>query len=125
MSKPEILKIGFKVNEPQLWAVELPVEEINIRDIKYNLDILYLEKEGTDDWNLSPRKLIENFDQEKSHAKRVAGVDLIYPIDIYLNQDKWIILDGVHRFTKAVKEGRKIIKVRKIPHEVAYRVRRK
>ena len=125
MSKPEILKIGFKVNEPQLWAVELPVEEINIRDIKYNLDILYLEKEGTDDWNLSPRKLIENFDQEKSHAKRVAGVDLIYLIDIYLNQDKWIILDGVHRFTKAVKEGRKIIKVRKIPHEVAYRVRRK
>lgn len=118
MALPEILNIGFKIDEVKLWDLNIPIEEINISDIDYNLDIPYLEKMGTDDWNLSPRMLIENFDKEKLHASRTRKVDLQYPIEIYKHQGKWIILDGVHRFTKAVLEGHKTIKVRKVTDEI-------
>lgn len=70
MPLPDMLNTGFKINEPKLWAIDIPVEEIAISEIEYNLDILYLEKEGTNDWNLSPRMLIENFDKEFHHAKK-------------------------------------------------------
>lgn len=121
MTLPEILNIGFSINEAQLWAVDIPVEEIPISEIDYNLDIPYLEKMGTDDWNLSPRMLIENFDKERLHAKRTEKADLTYPIEIYNHQGKWIILDGVHRFTKAVRLGEETIKVRRVSYEIARR----
>lgn len=123
MPLPKILNIGFKIDEAKLWALDIPVEEINISDIEYNLDIPYLEKMGTDDWNLSPRDLIKNFAKEKLHANITEKADLKYPIEIYNNQGKWIIIDGVHRFTKAVRLGYKTIKVRKITEEILQKLK--
>jgi hypothetical protein len=125
MSLPKILDTGFKTDEPKLWAIDIPVEEILISEIEYNLDIPYLEKMGSDDWDLTPRMLIENFDKELVHAKRVENVNLEYPIDIYLHGDKWIILDGVHRFTKAIRLGHKTIKVRRVSKKIAQKTSRK
>lgn len=125
MTLPNILNIGFKIDERKLWDVNVPIEEINISEIDYNLDIPYLEQTGTDDWNLSPRSLIKNFDKEKFHAEKTEKANLKYPIEIYNHQGKWIILDGVHRFTKAIRIGNKTIKVRRISHEIALKCARK
>jgi hypothetical protein len=124
MTLPNILNTGFKIDEEKLWAFDIPVEEIPIIDIEYNLDIPYLEQEGTSEWNLTPRMLIENFDKELWHAKTVDEADLKYPIEIYFHQNIWIILDGVHRFTKHIKLGLKTIKVRKVSLEIAQLVKR-
>lgn len=72
---------------------------------------------GTDDWNLCPRELIQNFDIEIHYASGVKAVDLSYPIYIYHHMDQWIILDGVHRFTKAMMQGDKTMKVKKVNDE--------
>ena len=124
MSLPSILNLGFIIDEPKLWAIDILVEEIAISEIEYNLDIPYLEKEGTSDWNLTPRMLIDNFDKEFLHAKKVNEADLKYPIELYFHENKWIILDGVHRFTKHVLLGLKTIKVRKISPEIALLTKR-
>lgn len=63
--------------------MDIPVEEIAITELDYNLDVLYLESIGTDDWNLSPRMLIENFEKEIPHANKVRNAETIYPIEIY------------------------------------------
>ena len=115
MKKPEIIDTGFKIPEPMLWALDLPVEEIPISEIANNLEIPYLESEGTDDWNLCVRELVENFDREPHHAKQTMTADLAFPIELYCHNGQWIILDGVHRLTKAVREGRDTIRVRRIP----------
>lgn len=118
MAIPSILDTGFKIDSPKLWAINIPIEEIPISQLEHNLDIPYLEQEGTDDWNLTPRMLLTNFEKEISHAKKVNAADLSHPIEIYLHKNTWIILDGVHRFTKIVQLGAKTIKVRKITPEV-------
>lgn len=125
MALPDILDIGFHADEPKLWSVDISVEEIPISEIEHNLDIAYLEQEGTEDWNLTPRMLVENFDKEIFHAKKVNEADLRYPIDIYLHKNKWIILDGVHRFAKAVRLGHETIKARRVSEEIAQLTKRK
>mgnify|MGYP000205164530 CR=1 FL=1 len=125
MPLPDILNTGFKTDEPKLWAVDIPVEEILISEIEYNLDIPYLEQEKTNDWNLTPRMLIENFDKEFFHAKKVNETDLKYPIEIYYHKGKWIILDGVHRFTKAIRLGHKTIKARRVSEKIAQITKRR
>jgi hypothetical protein len=82
----------------------LPVENIDLDDIAYNMDIPYLESIGTDDWNMSPRMLIQNFEKETHHATVVKKADLSYPIHLYFFRGKWIIIDGVHRYTKAMMQ---------------------
>lgn len=124
MSIPDILKTGFKTNEPALWAMDISVEEIPLTEIEYNLDIPYLERMGTDDWNLTPRMLIADFDKEILHAQAVNDDDLSYPIEIYLHKGTWIILDGVHRFAKAFLLGHTTIKVRRITEEMAQKTKR-
>ena len=116
--KPKEIDLGFRVDEHKVMRLDLPVEEILISELIHNADICYLEKEGTDDWNLSPNDLSRNFDREITHAKRVKGVDLSYPICIYNFDDQWIILDGVHRFTKAIMDDKKTILVKKVPSKL-------
>lgn len=124
MPLPKILDIGFKTDEPKLRKVELPIEEILLSEIENNMDIPYREQEGTDDRNLTPRMCIENFEKEIWHAKKILEADLKYPIELYFHKDQRIILDGVHRYTKAVREGHAIIKVRKVPEEIAQKTKR-
>ncbi|MBU1167449.1 hypothetical protein KKC60_03515 [Patescibacteria group bacterium] len=68
--------------------------------------------------------LIKKFDKEISHAKQVEKADIKYPIEIYKHQGKWIILDGIHRFTKIVRLGYKTIKVRRVTEEIAQKTKR-
>ncbi len=124
MALPDILNTGFKTDEPMLWKVDIPIEKLPISELQDNLDILYLEQEGTHDWNLSPRMLIENFNKEPFHSKKVDEADLTYPIEIYFHKGVWIILDGVHRFTKAVKLGHDTINVRRVSEEIAQMTKR-
>lgn len=122
--KPGQIAIGFQIDEQKLWALELPVENIDISELDYNLNLPYLEQEGTDDWNLTPQMLLDNFNNEVSHAVKVEQSDLNYPIDIYFHQGHWIILDGVHRYVKALKEGRKTINVRRVPEALLQNIKR-
>ena len=124
MNKPKEIDIGFEIDYQKLWSLDIPVEEINISLLEYNMAFPYLEQEWTDDWNLTPRMLIKNFEKEISHAKKVNESDLSYPIEIYFHNDSWIILDGIHRSVKSVKNGLKTIKVRKVPKSLIIKVKR-
>lgn len=115
--KPVEIDIPYKFKDTLLYDIDLPVEDVLIDSLVNNMDICYLERERTDDWNLSPRELIANFATEKTHARRVEAVDLSFPICIYFYKDRWIILDGVHRYVKAVMADTKTINVKKIPED--------
>lgn len=121
--RPKEIDLGFKISEKKLMNLDLPVEEISLASLMVNAEICYLEKEGTDDWNLSPAELIRNFDQELTHARRVESVDLSFPIVIYYFRDQWIILDGVHRFTKALMQNIPTIKVKKLSESMLIEIK--
>lgn len=114
MSRPYILDTGYSYTEEQLWSLDIPSEVISISELENNLDIPYLEQEGTDDWNLTPRELLKDLAKNPSHAKRVVDADLKYPIHIFKHMDQWIILDGVHRFTQHIHLGHTSISVKKV-----------
>lgn len=125
MVKPVSIDLGFKINFKKLWALDLSVEEIDLKSLSNNLDIPYLEREGTDDWNLTPRELVKNFGKEVTHARKVNRAKLSFPIDICYFKGQWIILDGVHRYTKALMAGEATIKVRRVPAVLLDDIKRK
>lgn len=118
MPKPKEIDFGFMYDSEKIWALNIPVEESSIQGLAHNLDIAYLDKEGTDDWNLTLRELIENPKKHPGHYKKIQNVQMEYPIELYFFDGSWKILDGVHRFCRAIIEGRKTISVRKVTDDM-------
>jgi hypothetical protein len=118
MPKPKEIDFNFIYEDSKIWSLDIPSEEMLITDLESNLDIAYLDKQGTDDWNLTLRELINAPDREPGHYEKIKTAQMIYPIEIFFFDGSWRILDGVHRFCRAVKENRKKINVRKVTPEM-------
>ena len=122
MPKPKEIDFGFIHEDSKIWKLDIPSEEMPLPELESNLDIPYLDKEGTDDWNLTLRELINNPEKEPGHYSKIKNVQMEYPIEIYFFGGSWKILDGVHRLCKAIMDGRKTIAVRKVTHEMISRI---
>jgi hypothetical protein len=51
----------------------------------------------------------------EEHYQRTVAADLGYPLDLLLRNDRWVILDGVHRLLKADVLGLGNVRVRRLP----------
>jgi len=117
---PQIIKdVGFDFNwdEEKVWALDVPVEEIDINELTWHFDIPF-HWHGGEVYNLKSREIIDNPEKYKDEYKRTMNADLIHPIDIMENKGQWLILDGLHRLMKAYIQGHKTVKVRKISRDL-------
>lgn len=107
--------IPFEKDDLKIQALDLPVEEMPIEELLWHFDYPFWEKEGSNEWNLRPWELIKDPQKEPTHYRRVLGADLAHPLQIMRHKGRWLLLDGLHRLTKAYLEGQKIVRVRIIP----------
>ena len=114
---PKIIKkVGFDFhwNEEKVWALKIPVENINISKLEWHFEIPFLNT-SKGFYDLTPNQVLNNPGKHKKEYKRTIKANLKHPIDIMPNKGKWLILDGLHRLMKAKLLGIKNVKVRKIP----------
>lgn len=116
---PEIIKqVGFDFwwDINKVWQLDIPVEEINIRELIWHFEIpFWATKHGY--YNLKPIDVINNPDKYPEHYQRIMNSNLEYPLDIMFNKGHWLFLDGLHRLAKAKLLGVKNVRVRKIDRE--------
>lgn len=117
---PKILTdVGLSVfvNTVELRDFDVPISEINIQDLLWHFDMPVWEKDGTDDWNLTPWEVIRKETGTKGHQKKVQDADLRHPLIITRYNDRFVILDGVHRLVKAYAQGSTKVNAKVIPYE--------
>jgi len=118
--KPRIFKklgFGFCWDDNLLKNIDEPIIELNINELLWNLDLPFWEEEKIDDWNLTPREVIQNPKHYPNHYQRILRVDLNYPICIAKSKnEKRFVLDGTHRLARAYIDNLKTIKVKIIPN---------
>jgi hypothetical protein len=116
--KPKILTdAGYEIycDTKKLRKLKLPIVNFSISKLIWNFNLPFWEKDGTDDWNLTPWDAIRGIDGSKSHQKRVKKVNLTYPILLLKKGRKWLVIDGIHRLVKAYEMKKKTIKAKIIP----------
>lgn len=111
-----ITDVGFDFNwsEPKVWALDLPKENVDIRDLEWHFDIPFWNTAGGQ-YDLRPRDVMENPEKHREEYSRTMNADMACPIDIMENKGRWLILDGLHRLVKAKLEGKTEVEVRKVP----------
>lgn len=116
---PKIIKdvgFGFSWEEEKVWRLNVPTEEMDIKELEWHFDIPFWWTKGGY-YDFKPIWVIENKDKYLKRYKRVMESDLKYPLDIMFWKRKWLLLDGLHRLVKAKIQGQKSVKVRKISKE--------
>lgn len=116
--KLQEVNIAFKKDDRKIWKLDLPVIEMPIDDLMWHFDYPWWEKEGTDDWNLTPQELVDDPKKEPTHYRKIQRADLAFPLQVMRHKGRWLLLDGMHRLVKAYLKGDKMVKVRIIPPSV-------
>lgn len=112
--------LPFWRDNKKLWALKVPVEEMDTSKFIWMLDIPFWED---DDGNIvvEPRQVMEEPDKYPIHRDKIKNADTSYPIDIMKNKKgEWCTLDGLHRLVKLIILGEKKVMVRKIPPEMIH-----
>jgi hypothetical protein len=113
--RPKILTdAGYEIycDTVKLRELDLPIVDFEIDKLIWNFDLPLWEKDGTDDWNLTPWDVINKVEGSTAHQERVKQADLQFPILLLNKNDKWLVIDGVHRLVKAFQVNCKTIKAK-------------
>lgn len=115
----ELTDVGLNmfVDTVKLRQLELPVVEIEMDKLIWHFDMPVWEKDGTDDWNLTPWEVIKKQPGSAGHLKRVEDADANYPVVVTNYKGRYVVLDGVHRLVRVYMRGDKKIKAKIIPTE--------
>lgn len=116
---PQIIKdVGFDFSwdEKKVWALDIPVTEMDIDEPTWHFDIPFHWHDGGV-YNLKSRDIIEKPQKYKDEYNRTMKADLRHPIDVMENKRRWLILDGLHRLMKAYILKMDKVKVCVIPRE--------
>lgn len=103
---PEVQRrfFDFHWDRERLWKQEAPVEEIPVEPLLWLLDLPVWQRSPEQKvFDLSPGEVMRELERFPDHAGRIRAADLRCPILLMKNlHDEWAILDGYHRFAKAV-----------------------
>jgi hypothetical protein len=109
--------LSMFVNTVKLRELPLPIVEIPIEKLLWHFEMPVWEKDGTDDWNLTPWEVIKKEEGSSEHQQRVENADTSFPIIVTEYNGRLVILDGVHRLVKSYNQGQKTMKAKVIPTE--------
>ncbi len=102
---PEILEdhiLPFNWDVRKVWALEAKVTQIPYTEFAYLLELPLwssVAKHGLL-FDICPMDIIRDPNLSIYQTQRLQQIDLQYPIDVLIAQDKRWMLDGVHRIAK-------------------------
>ena len=103
--------------EEKLWALDLPVQEMDVEKLLWHLDIPYWGNDALDRWTVTPRDVMNRKDGTELEQAKTDKADISFPIDLYENKGKLFVLDGLHRLVKLITQGKRLVNVRIVPKD--------
>ena len=104
----------FVWDSDKLQRLPLPVETATVDALRWHLDLPYWRHDGKP-FQVTPAQVKANHTRYEVQYQRAMAADLGYPIDLLFRNDRWVILDGVHRLLKADVLGLSHVRVRRLP----------
>ncbi|MBL4812583.1 MAG: hypothetical protein JKX69_09580 [Rhodobacteraceae bacterium] len=99
----------------QLWQLDLPTCSLPIADLDWHMDApVWPDAQGRG-YTVTPRQVMSRRAENAKEFARIMRADLAFPIEVYQLDRRRLILDGIHRLSKAILLGRSHIDARFVP----------
>lgn len=99
----------------------MPVREIPVSKLIWHMDVPVWPDE-TGPYHASPNQVLSDPVRFAEEAARIKAADLSYPLEVFENKGRLMILDGIHRLARAVTEGQTEMRVRFAPDAAVTRL---
>ena len=113
---PELAGIilSFAWDRTRLHALDLPVEELAVVELNWQLDLRWWKFDGCH-FAVTPNEVRVDPVRYQHQWLRTGTADLAYPIHVTETAPgRWTILDGVHRLLKADAAGEQTIRAMRV-----------
>lgn len=108
-----------------MWALEIPVTEIDIAELQWHFDEpLWSSRPPEPLFDLTPREVLAEPSAYPHHTRRIRTAALEFPLDLFPYGGRWVVLDGLHRLARLVSDGAPCARVRRLPPESREAIRR-
>ena len=89
---------AFVWDKAKVWALPTPAEQVPLADLIWHLDLpVWSTRIGEPRFDLAPAAVLAHPDRHAEHWQRIQQADLRYPLDLFRNGTRWVILNGYHR----------------------------
>ena len=109
-------------NVESIWKLDLAVENMSIGELVWHLDIPIWPDEAGTPYTTTPRQVLQAPTVHKREYNRIRTALLRYPLEVFWNRDRLMILDGVHRLAKAYSFGLAAVHVRIAPESAVHKL---
>ncbi len=108
----------------KVWALQTPVTSLSLSELDWHLDLtVWSTVSGEPRFDLAPRRVLAEPSVYPRRWARICAASLGYALELFLRNERWVIVDGYHRLAKHRLEATVIVPVRLHPAALWYDVR--
>jgi hypothetical protein len=97
----------------RVWSLPTPTSHMPLRDLAWQLDLtVWTTVKGEPRFDLAPSAVLAAPALHPRHWTKIREADLSYPLELFRNGPRWVILDGYHRLCGHWLQGRREVPVR-------------
>jgi len=111
---PTMLKLyilDFWWDEQKLQALDLPAVTLDVSSLLWHFELPFWQHSGVP-FQVTPRQVWDNPAKYAAQYARTLSSDLACPIVVRLQDDRHVIMDGLHRLMKAAIQNNQTIQAK-------------
>ncbi|RXJ72845.1 hypothetical protein CS022_13400 [Veronia nyctiphanis] len=113
---PEALQgflLPYNWDVTKVWALDAPSQQLHIDTLAFMFELPFWSSvKGEMRFDVKPIDVLNDPSLHPHQWQRVIQADLRYPIDLIYSNNRYYILDGLHRLARLKQQGLTTVKVR-------------
>jgi hypothetical protein len=102
----------------KVWSLPTPASSRLFRELEWHLGLrVWSTAKGESRFDLAPATVLADPSHYPRHWRSIQAADLSYPLELFRNSERWVILDGYHRLASHSLQRSDRVPVRLHPDE--------
>jgi hypothetical protein len=108
---------------PSIWLLPTAATLLGLDELVWHMDLtIWTTVPGQPRFDLAPATVMRSPMAFSRHWRKINNAQLVYPLELFQNGARWVIVDGYHRLCGHVLQRSRAVPVRFHPSECWERI---
>ena len=109
----------------RIWALPTAASLLGLDELVWHMDLtVWTTVSGEPRFDLAPTTVVRSPSEFARHWRKIREAEIVYPLEMFQNGTRWVIIDGYHRLCAHVLQNSRAVPVRLHPQEYWDRIER-